>query len=162
MNITYLQYALRNIRRYQRLYYGYALTIIVAMTIATSYWNLVVSESFQNIAKVLSQLNQVIEFTMIFVFIAEVIILFFSILFIYSTTYTMLEHRKNDLRIMRTLGSGFSHFLKYFMIEILIVGGLAIMGGITLGVVLTKLMLLSIEKVMFLPRLTIELSVLSF
>ena len=162
MNINYLQYALRNIRRYQRLYYGYALTIIVAMTIATSYWNLVVSESFQNIAKVLSQLNQVIEFTMIFVFIAEVIILFFSILFIYSTTYTMLEHRKNDLRIMRTLGSGFSHFLKYFMIEILIVGGLAIMGGITLGVVLTKLMLLSIEKVMFLPRLTIELSVLSF
>ncbi|QNR22049.1 FtsX-like permease family protein [Exiguobacterium sp. Helios] len=162
MNITYLQYALRNIKRYQRLYYGYALTIIVAMTIATSYWNLVVSESFQNIAKVLSQLNQVIELTMLFVFIAEVIILFFSILFIYSTTYTMLEHRKNDLRVMRTLGSGFSHFLKYFMIEILIVGGLAIIGGITLGVVLTKLMLLSIEKVMFLPRLTIELSLTSF
>lgn len=162
MNITYLQYALRNIKRYQRLYYGYALTIIVAMTIATSYWNLVVSESFQNIAKVLSQLNQVIELTMVFVFIAEVIILFFSVLFIYSTTYTMLEHRKNDLRIMRTLGSGFSHFLKYFMIEILIVGGMAITGGITLGVVLTKLMLLSIEKVMFLPRLTIELSITSF
>lgn len=161
MNITYLQYALRNIKRYQRLYYGYALTIIVAMTIATSYWNLVVSESFQNIAKVLSQLNQVIELTMVFVFIAEVIILFFSILFIYSTTYTMLEHRKNDLRIMRTLGSGFSHFLKYFMIEILIVGGLAITAGITLGVVLTKLMLLSIEKVMFLPRLAIEISVTS-
>ncbi|MDI3233642.1 FtsX-like permease family protein [Exiguobacterium antarcticum] len=162
MNITYLQYALRNIKRYQRLYYGYALTIIVAMTIATSYWNLVVSESFQNIAKVLSQLNQVIELTMFFVFIAEVIILFFSILFIYSTTYTMLEHRKNDLRIMRTLGSRFSHFLKYFMIEILIVGGLAITAGITLGVVLTKLMLLSIEKVMFLPRLTIEISITSF
>ncbi|MCT4779260.1 MULTISPECIES: FtsX-like permease family protein [Exiguobacterium] len=162
MNITYLQYALRNIKRYQRLYYGYALTIIVAMTIATSYWNLVVSESFQNIAKVLSQLNQVIELTMFFVFIAEVIILFFSILFIYSTTYTMLEHRKNDLRIMRTLGSGFSHFLKYFLIEILIVGGLAITAGITLGVVLTKLMLLSIEKVMFLPRLTIEISITSF
>ena len=161
MNITYLQYALRNIKRYQRLYYGYALTIIVAMTIATSYWNLVVSESFQNIAKVLSQLNQVIEMTMIFVFIAEVIILFFSILFIYSTTYTMLEHRKNDLRIMRTLGSGFSHFLKYFLIEILIVGGLAIMAGITLGIVLTKLMLLSIEKVMFLPKLSTEISVLS-
>lgn len=138
------------------------MTIIIAMTISTSYWNLVTSASFQNIAKVLSQLNQVIELTMIFVFIAELIILFFSILFIYATTYTMLEHRKNDLRVMRTLGSGFSHFLKYFLIEVLLVGGLAISAGLLLGVVLTKLMLLAIEKVMFLPRLDIEISALSF
>ncbi|WP_251136825.1 ABC transporter permease [Exiguobacterium sp. s193] len=132
------------------------------MTISTTYWNLVTSASFQNVAKVLSQLNQVIELTMIFVFIAELIILFFSILFIYATTYTMLEHRKNDLRVMRTLGSGFSHFLKYFLIEVLLVGGVAISAGLLLGVVLTKLMLLAIEKVMFLPPLDIEISALSF
>jgi uncharacterized membrane protein YedE/YeeE len=100
MSINYLQYALRNIRRYQRLYYGYALTIIIAMTIVTSYGNLLTNRSFQNVAKVLSQLNQVMELTIFFVFPAELIILLFSVLFIYSTTYTMLEHRKNDLRTM--------------------------------------------------------------
>ncbi|MGI1804548.1 ABC transporter permease [Exiguobacterium sp. TDN 0502] len=159
MSINYLQYALRNIRRYQRLYYGYALTIIVAMTIVTSYWNLLTNESFQNVAKVLSQLNQVIEMTIFFVFIAELIILFFSVLFIYSTTYTMLEHRKNDLRTMRTLGSGFSHFLKYFLIEVLLVGGMAITVGMILGNVLTKMLLLSVVKVMFLPAIEFELSI---
>ncbi|AHA30691.1 FtsX-like permease family protein [Exiguobacterium sp. MH3] len=158
MSINYLQYALRNIRRYQRLYYGYALTIIVAMTIVTSYWNLLTNGSFQNVAKILSQLNQVIEMTILFVFIAELIILFFSILFIYSTTYTMLEHRKNDLRTMRTLGSGLSHFLKYFLIEVLIVGGLAITAGMILGNVLTKMLLLSVVKIMFLPPIEFELS----
>jgi len=158
MSINYLQYALRNIRRYQRLYYGYALTIIIAMTIVTSYWNLLTNGSFQNVAKILSQLNQVIEMTIFFVFIAELIILFFSVLFIYSTTYTMLEHRKNDLRTMRTLGSGLSHFLKYFLIEVLIVGGLAITAGMILGNVLTKMLLLSVVKVMFLPAIEFELS----
>lgn len=158
MSINYLQYALRNIRRYQRLYYGYALTIIIAMTIVTSYWNLLTNGSFQNVAKVLSQLNQVIEMTIFFVFVAELIILFFSVLFIYSTTYTMLEHRKNDLRTMRTLGSGLSHFLKYFLIEVLIVGGLAITAGMILGNVLTKMLLLSVVKVMFLPSIEFELS----
>ncbi|WP_368914536.1 FtsX-like permease family protein [Exiguobacterium acetylicum] len=158
MSINYLQYALRNIRRYQRLYYGYALTIIIAMTIVTSYWNLLTNRSFQNVAKVLSQLNQVIELTIFFVFTAELIILLFSILFIYSTTYTMLEHRKNDLRTMRTLGSGLSHFLKYFLIEVLIVGGFAITAGLVLGNVLTKMLLLSVVKVMFLPPIEFELS----
>lgn len=91
--------------------------------------------------------------------LGEVVVGFFSLLFLLYTNSFLLRRRKKEFGLYNMLGMSKRNLARVLLIENLLVAALSLAGGLTLGIVFSKLAELSLSRLLAAgPSLVFEIS----
>jgi len=140
MNNLYLRLAKTNIKNNKPLYLPYILSGI--MTVAMFYLIL-----FLNGNKGLDKMPSVENLRMIFALGVGVMGIF-SYIFIFYTNSFIIKRRKREIGVYNILGMEKRHIAKVLGLETLFVALIAIAGGLAVGIVFSKLILMLLYRIL--------------
>ena len=83
---------------------------------------------------------------------ADVVLLIFSVIFLFYINSFLIKRRKKELGIYNILGMGKGHLAKMLFIESVITTAASVIGGILAGILLGKLVYLVLLKILHLKR----------
>lgn len=83
---------------------------------------------------------------------ANVVLLIFSVIFLFYINSFLIKRRKKELGIYNILGMGKGHLAKMLFIESIITTTVSIIGGILAGILFGKLVYLVLLKILHLKR----------
>ena len=137
--MTFFQFALNNVRRNTRVYLAYFLssvfTIMVFFSFAVNLFHPVIaSKSGGAIELIMGQ--------------TEVAILVFSFLFVLISVNAFLKVRSKEFGVLMILGMSKKQLRKLVFLENMVIGCLAIVLGITIGLVFSKLLLMILSSIL--------------
>lgn len=137
--MTFLQFALNNVKRNARVYLAYFLssvfTIMVFFSFAVNLFHpIIVSKKGGAIELIVGQ--------------TELAILVFSFLFIFISVNAFLKVRSKEFGILMVLGMSKKQLRRLVFLENMIIGCLAIIVGITIGLVFSKFFLMLLSSIL--------------
>ena len=137
--MTFQQFAFNNVRRNTRVYLAYFLssvfTIMVFFSFAVNLFHpVIVSRSGGAIELIIGQ--------------TEVAILIFSFLFVLISVNAFLKVRTKEFGILMMLGMSKKQLNRLVFLENMMIGSLAIIVGITIGLVFSKLLLMVLGSIL--------------
>lgn len=137
--MTFLQFAMNNVKRNARVYLAYFLssvfTIMVFFSFAINLFHpTIASRKGGALELILGQ--------------AEAVILVFSFLFIWISVSAFLKVRSREFGTLLLLGMSPQQLYRLIFLENMIIGGLAILTGIILGLVFAKLWLMVLSRLL--------------
>ena len=137
--MTFLQFALNNVKRNARVYLAYFLssvfTIMVFFSFAVNLFHpIIVSKKGGAIELIIGQ--------------TELAILVFSFLFIFISVNAFLKVRSKEFGILMVLGMSKKQLRRLVFLENMIIGCLAIIVGITIGLVFSKFFLMLLSSIL--------------
>lgn len=83
---------------------------------------------------------------------ADVVLLIFSVIFLFYINSFLIKRRKKELGIYNILGMGKGHLAKMLFIESVITTAASVIGGILVGILFGKLVYLVLLKILHLKR----------
>lgn len=129
----------RNFRAYLAYFFSSVFSIMIFFVFAVSMFHPIITESgIQNGSTAFMALM-----------VSELIILIFSLLFILYSLGNFLKYRLKDFGILMITGMSNRQLKRLILIENLIIGSLAIILGILLGLSISKLFLLYLSKLFY-------------
>lgn len=140
MNNVYVKLAKTNIKNNKPLYMPYILSGI--MTVAMCYLIL-----FLKANEGLSTIPGVEQLRMIFALGSGVMVIF-SYIFIFYTNSFIIKRRKREIGVYSILGMEKRHIVKVLGIETVYVAVIAIAGGLGVGVLFSKLILMVLYRIL--------------
>lgn len=160
--MTLRQLASNNVKRNLNTYIAYFLSctfsVFIFFSFAASLFHPILFNSYEMGSAIFIALT-----------IAEVIIFSFSFMFVFYSLDTFLKSRKKEFGILTILGMEKNDFNKLIFMESMIIGILAILTGIGIGIALLKLFLMFTSKFLgvenlyfYFPLKGIALTVISF
>ncbi|MGI5998079.1 MAG: ABC transporter permease [Lutispora sp.] len=137
--MTFQQFAFNNVKRNTRVYLAYFLssvfTIMVFFSFAVNLFHPVIaSRSGGAIELIMGQ--------------TEAAILIFSFLFVFISVNAFLKARSKEFGILMTLGMSRKQLRRLVFLENMMIGCLAIVVGITIGLVFSKLLLMILSSIL--------------
>ncbi|EQF25389.1 ftsX-like permease family protein, partial [Clostridioides difficile CD160] len=130
---------IRNFRAYLAYFFSSVFSIMIFFVFAVSMFHPIITESgIQNGSTAFMALM-----------VLELIILVFSLLFILYSLGNFLKYRLKDFGILMIIGMSNRQLKRLILIENLIIGSLAIILGILLGLSISKLFLLYLSKLFY-------------
>lgn len=137
--MTFFQFALNNVKRNTRVYLAYFLssvfTIMVFFSFAVNLFHPVIaSRNGGAIELIMGQ--------------TEVAILVFSFLFVFISVNAFLKVRSKEFGTLMILGMSKKQFRRLVFLENMIIGCLAIIAGITMGLVFSKFLLMVLSSIL--------------
>jgi len=137
--MTFFQFALNNVKRNTRVYLAYFLssvfTIMVFFSFAVNLFHPVIaSRNGGAIELIMGQ--------------TEVAILVFSFLFVFISVNAFLKVRSKEFGILMVLGMSKKQLRRLVFLENMIIGCLAIIVGITIGLVFSKFLLMLLSSIL--------------
>ncbi|NLO90341.1 MAG: ABC transporter permease [Clostridia bacterium] len=137
--MTFLQFALNNVKRNTRVYLAYFLssvfTIMVFFSFAVNLFHpVIVGKRGGAIEQILGQ--------------TEVAILVFSFFFVLISVNAFLKVRSKEFGILMILGMSNKQLRRLVFLENMVIGCLAIIVGITIGLVFSKLFLMLLSSIL--------------
>lgn len=140
MNNVYVKLAKTNIKNNKSLYMPYILSGI--MTVAMCYLIL-----FLKANEGLSTIPGVAQLRMIFALGSGVMVVF-SYIFIFYTNSFIIKRRKREIGVYSILGMEKRHIVKVLGIETVYVAVIAIAGGLGVGILFSKLILMVLYRIL--------------
>lgn len=138
--MTFIQFAFNNVRRNTRQYVSYFLSCTFAVTVFFMYAAVVFHPDIAQ-----TKFKEIVERGIV---ISEVIIYFFSFLFILYSTSAFVKSRKKEYGLLTTMGITKLQLNSMLILESTIIGVTAIAAGIATGALLTKLFLMVFSAVL--------------
>lgn len=132
----YSKLALTNIKNNRKTYVPYILTAVLTVMM---YYIMNALERNRHIG------NMSLKLCLNY---AVIIIMVFSVIFLFYTNSFLIKRRKKEIGIYNILGMGKRHIAKMLAIETLVTSGISIGGGIALGVIFSRLMFLFLLKLL--------------
>ncbi len=137
--MTFFQFALNNVKRNTRVYLAYFLssvfTIMVFFSFAVNLFHPVIaSRNGGAIELIMGQ--------------TEVAILVFSFLFVFISVNAFLKVRSKEFGTLMILGMSKKQLRRLVFLENMIIGCLAIIAGITMGLVFSKFLLMVLSSIL--------------
>jgi len=144
--MTLLQFAFNNVKRNTRVYLAYFLSSVFTIMIFFSFAVNLFHPEIENksggaIEKIMGQ--------------AEAVILIFSFLFVFISVNSFLKIRSKEFGILMILGMTKKQLRRLVFLENMMIGCLAIMAGITIGLVFSKLLLMILSNILSYGSLSI-------
>ncbi|MGG3640084.1 ABC transporter permease [Bacillus gobiensis] len=164
--MTFRQFAFNNVTRNKRLYIAYFLssmfTVMVFFTFAVFAFHPALSSESMN-----SGMGQKASFGL---YVAACIIYAFSFFFVLYSMSAFLQSRKKEFGVLMVQGMSMRQIRTMVFLENMLIGCFATIGGIALGLVFTKVILLAAENVLiienklnfYFPLMAILLTLASF
>lgn len=137
--MTFQQFAFNNVKRNARVYLAYFLssvfTIMVFFSFAVNLFHPVIaSKSGGAIEQIMGQ--------------TEVAILVFSFIFVFISVNAFLKVRSKEFGTLMMLGMSKKQLKRLVFLENMMIGCLAIIAGITIGLVFSKLLLMLLSSIL--------------
>lgn len=137
--MTFQQFAFNNVRRNTRVYLAYFLssvfTIMVFFSFAVNLFHpVIVNKSGGAVEMIMGQ--------------TEAAILVFSFLFVFISVNAFLKVRSKEFGVLMMLGMSKKQLRRLLFMENMIIGCLAIIIGITIGLVFSKLLLMLLSSIL--------------
>ncbi|NSL53352.1 ABC transporter permease [Calidifontibacillus erzurumensis] len=137
--MTLLQFAFNNVKRNTRVYLAYFLSSVFTIMIFFSFAVNLFHPEIEN------KSGGAIEIIM---GQAEAVILIFSFLFVFISVNSFLKIRSKEFGILMILGMTKKQLRRLVFLENMMIGCLAIMAGITIGLVFSKLLLMILSNIL--------------
>ncbi|EJR92116.1 FtsX-like permease family protein [Bacillus cereus] len=149
--MTFRQFAIYNVLRNRRIYIGYFLSCVCAVLISFIHCTLAYHPYFS--LEIFAELGvNATSNTDIKAFfqLAQIFIMVFSFLFILYSLNTFYNHRKQEFTILMVCGMSWFQMKRLILIENLLIGFLANLVGIGIGLIFMKIILLISESLFLL------------
>lgn len=136
----YPRLAINNIKKNYRTYVPYIITCIGTIMMFYNISYLSVAEDIGSVSDS-GSVRQIL-------FLGAIVIGIFSLIFLFYTNSFLMKRRKKEFGLFNILGMEKKHIAKIMFYETAIIAIVTILVGISLGVLLSKLMLLLLFKIM--------------
>lgn len=134
MNRIYGKLALTNIKNNKQFYLPYLLTGIMSVVMYYTIEAMVNNEGIHSLRGA--------DYIGTFLVLGRAVISLFIIIFLFYTNSFIMKRRKKELGVYNILGMEKKHIAKVLTIESMVTAGISIVGGLAVGIVFNKLLMM--------------------
>ncbi len=148
--MTFRQFAYRNVIRNRRIYAAFLMASVFSVMVFFLYSMLLFHPSIED-----RFIQEIANKGML---IAEVVLFFFTVFFLFYSMRAFLQARSKEFGILLHLGMAKSQLRKLVFLETMIIGIISIVAGTFLGYMFSKFFFMIVREIVLLPALPLYIS----